>query len=134
VLADLTNRANGSRLTPSPVHPSTRPPSPSQPSSVEPPATLHPKSGSPSTGFAPRQLPRRPTIVAQPDLAGEPSAMRGIPLLPPISSAVGKNAQGPGPLGRASRALLWAEPKCTMHFLIYLSNSFKLIQINSEFD
>jgi hypothetical protein len=132
VLADLTNRANDSRTSPSPAHPSARPPLSSQPSSGEPPAALRPKLGSSSTGFAPRQLLRRPTAADRPDLAGEPPTMRGIP--PPVSSAVGQNAQGAGPLGRAGRALLWAEPKCTVHFLIYLSISFELIQTNSEFD
>jgi hypothetical protein len=70
--------------------------------------------------------------VGQPDLAGKPPASKGIS--PPISSVVGQNAQGAGPLGRAGRALLWAEPKCTMHFFNYLSISFELIQINFEFD
>jgi hypothetical protein len=38
----------------------------------------------------------------------------------------------PSKLGRfaeLAKALLWAEPKCTMHFLNFLSNSFELIQI-----
>jgi hypothetical protein len=53
---------------------------------------------------------------------------------PPLPRRDGPPAQVAGPLGRASRALLWAEPKCTVHFLNYLSISFELIQINSEFD
>jgi hypothetical protein len=40
-----------------------------------------------------------------------------------------KTPKGAGPLGRAGQALLWAEPKCTVHFLNYLSISFELIQI-----
>jgi hypothetical protein len=53
---------------------------------------------------------------------------------PPLPRRDGPPAQVAGPLGRAGRALLWAEPKCTVHFLNYLSISFELIQINSEFD
>jgi hypothetical protein len=37
--------------------------------------------------------------------------------------------KGARPLGRVGRALLWAEPKCTVPFLNYLSNFFELIQI-----
>jgi hypothetical protein len=37
-------------------------------------------------------------------------------------------------LAEQAEALLWAEPKCTVHFLNYLLISFDLIQINSEFD
>jgi hypothetical protein len=34
-----------------------------------------------------------------------------------------------GRLAEQAEALLWAEPKCTVHFLNYLLNSFELIQI-----
>jgi hypothetical protein len=39
-----------------------------------------------------------------------------------------------GHFAEQAEALLWAEPKCTVHFLNYFSDSFELIQINSEFD
>jgi hypothetical protein len=42
--------------------------------------------------------------------------------------------KGAGPLGREGLTVVWAEPKCTVPFFIYLSISFELIQINSEFD
>jgi hypothetical protein len=43
-------------------------------------------------------------------------------------------AETPQELGCLAEALLWAEPKCTVHFLNYRLISFDLIQINSEFD
>jgi hypothetical protein len=52
---------------------------------------------------------------------------RGIYL--PCFLSWAETPEGTGPLDRAGRALLWAEPKCKVHFLNYLSISFDLIQI-----
>jgi hypothetical protein len=45
-----------------------------------------------------------------------------------------KSPRKPGRLAEQAEAPLWVEPKYTVHFLNYFSNSFELIQINSEFD
>jgi hypothetical protein len=93
--------------------------------------------------FAPNQDPRRSGLLPgcfpadQRPPAGRIRPMsrrrrRGISL--PCFLGWAEMPEGTGPLSRAGRALLWAEPKCTVHFLNYFLNFFELIQINSEFD
>jgi hypothetical protein len=75
--------------------------------------------------FTPNRDHRRPGL-----LPGRFPADQRLPAGEPLASGGGGNFPSPvslaGPLGRA---LLWAEPKCTVPFLYYLSNSFELIQI-----
>jgi hypothetical protein len=72
-------------------------------------------------------------MVGRPKSAGEPPASGGDS--PPLFPRLGQNhPRELGRLAEQAEALLWAEPKCTVHFLNYLSISFDLIQINSEFD
>jgi hypothetical protein len=72
--------------------------------------------------------------VGRPNFIGEPPALGGggISLLCFLGWA--ETPRKPGRLAEQAEALLWAEPKCIVHFLNFLSNSFELIQIISEFD
>jgi hypothetical protein len=62
------------------------------------------------------------------NFTGEPPASRGEISLPCFLGWA-ETLRKPGRLAEQAEALLWAEPKCTMHFLNFLSNSFELIQI-----
>jgi hypothetical protein len=77
--------------------------------------------------FAPNQGHHRIRLVSHRRRGGG-----GFPL--PCFLGWAETPRKRGRLAEQAEALLWDEPKCTMHFLNYLSISFDLIQINSEFD
>jgi hypothetical protein len=91
---------------PSPTHPSAQSPSPLRACHGEPPAALRPKSGSPSTGFTPWLLPRRPTAAGRSNLPVSHRRRRGFPL-PCLHHGLPAHAKPARMLGRLAEQ---AEP------------------------